>query len=84
MRVHSPVGAEVVGVGHVDEAAPRGDLGIGGNRVLEVAEHDVDLGNQIAEPSADLLVVRGHEMDHALKAHGQLAVGLGRARRQGP
>ena len=46
MRVHRPVCAVVVGVGHVDEAAPRRHLGVGGDGVLEVAEHDVDLGDQ--------------------------------------
>ena len=35
--------AEVVGLGHRDEAAPRRLLGVGGDGVLEVAEHDVDL-----------------------------------------
>ena len=72
-------GAVIVRVGHLDEAAPRRDLGVGGNGVLEVAQHHVDLGDQIAEPSADLLVVRRDEMDHALQPHRQLAVGFGGA-----
>ena len=40
--------AEVVGPGHLDEAAPRRRLGVGGDGVLEVAEHDVDLADQFA------------------------------------
>ena len=43
MRVHRPVGAEVVVARHGDEARARGFLLVGGDRVLEVAEHDVDL-----------------------------------------
>ena len=50
--------AVVVGPGHRDETAPRRRLGVGGNGVLEVAEHDVDLRDQIAAASANLVVVR--------------------------
>ena len=49
MRVHSPVWPKSWRLGHLDEAAPRGHLGVGGDRVLEVAQHHVDLGNEIAK-----------------------------------
>ena len=41
--------AEVVGLGHGDEAAPGRHLGVGGDGVLEVAQHDVDLGDEVLE-----------------------------------
>ena len=39
--------AEIDRLGHGDEAAARGLLGVGRDRVLEVAEHDVDLAQQL-------------------------------------
>ena len=79
MRVHRPVWPKSCALAMAMKPAPRRRLGVGGDRVLEIAEHDVDLRDQLAEPGADLLVVRRHEMDHALEPHRQLAVGLGRA-----
>ena len=55
------------------------DLGVGRDRVLEVAEEHVDLRDQLRDLGADLLDVRRHEMDHPLEPHRQLAVGLRRA-----
>ena len=75
--------AEVELAGHGDEAGA-GLLLLGGrDRVLEVAEHDVDLLDGVLELGADLLVVRRHEVDHALDTHGKLAVGLGSADGEG-
>ncbi len=71
--------AVVEGAGHGDEALPCRDLGVGRDGVLEIAEHDVHLGDQIADAGADLLVVRRDEMHHALQPHGQLAEGGRRA-----
>ncbi len=79
MRVHRPVCA-VVELRHLDEAGARRLLGVGGDRVLQVAEHHVDFADQLRHLGADLLDVRGHEVDHALEAHGKLAR-EGRARR---
>ena len=43
MRVHRPVEPKSVDFRHLDEALARRFLGVGGNGVLEIAEHDVDL-----------------------------------------
>ena len=79
MRVHSPVWPKSCALAMSMKPLPRRRLGVGGDGVLEVAEHDVDLADQVAEPGADLLVVRRHEVDHALEPHGQLPEGLRRA-----
>ena len=42
-----PGRAEVVRARHLDEARARRLLGVGGNRVLQVAEHHVDLADQV-------------------------------------
>ena len=72
-------GAEIGGLGHLDEALASGFLGIGGNRVLQIAENHVHLLGDIRHLGAHLLQVRRHEMDHALKPHRQLAIWCGRA-----
>ena len=69
--------AEVVRLRHGDETPPRSHLGVGGNGILEIAEHGVDLGDQLAKACADLFVVRRHEVDHALEPHRQLPIRLG-------
>ena len=66
-------GRAVVELRHLDEARARRLLGVGGDRVLQVAEHDVDLRDQLRHLGADLLHVRGHEVDHALEPHRQFA-----------
>ena len=71
MRVHRPVEPKSVVARHGDEAGARGLLLVGRDRVLEVAEHDVDLSGDVLDLGADLLVVRRHEMDHALEPHRQ-------------
>ena len=73
MRVHSPVGAEVDRLGHLDEALARRFLGVDRNGVLEIAEHHVDLAHELGHLGAQLLDMRRHEMDHALQPHRQLA-----------
>src|SRR5580658_5212268 len=65
--------AVVVGAAHLDEAAPRRLLGVGRNGVLQIAEHDVDLADEVRNLGAQLLQVRRDEMDHALEPHRQLA-----------
>ena len=77
-----PGGAEIIGLGHLDEAAPRRLLGVGGNGVLEVAEHDVHLADQVRHLLAYLGDVGRHEMDHALEPHRQFAQRRRRADRQ--
>ena len=68
--------------GHVDEAAPRRDLVLDGDGVLEVAEDDVDLAGDLDRAGAHLLHMRRHEMDHPLDARGQVAERGGRADRE--
>ena len=65
--------AEVVRLGHLDEACARRLLGVGRDRVLEIAEHHVDLRDQLRHLGAQLLDLRRHEMDHALELDRQLA-----------
>ena len=67
---------------HGDEALARRRLRFDRDRVLEVAEHDVDLRGQRADLGAQLVDVRRHEMDHALDARGRLAQRSRRADRQ--
>ena len=43
MRVHRPVWPKSWSLRHLDEAGAGGLLRVGGDCVLEVAEHDVDL-----------------------------------------
>ena len=75
--------AEVVLARHGNETRARGFLLVGGNGVLEVAQDDVDLTGDVLDLGADLLVVRRHEMNHALQLHGERAVGLGSADGEG-
>ena len=74
--------AEVVRLRHGDEAGARRLLGVGRNRVLEVAEHHVDLRDQLRHLGAYLLDVRRHEVDHALQLDRQLAQRRRRADRE--
>ena len=46
---------------------------ISGNGVLEIAEHDIDLADHFLARGAELVVLRGDEMDHALEADGERA-----------
>ena len=68
-----PGGAEVDRLGHGDEAFAGGLLGVGRDGVLEIAEHHVDLPDQLRHLGGDLLVVRRHEMNHALELDRKLA-----------
>ena len=65
--------------GHLDGAGAGLDLGVGGDGVFEVGEDDVDLGGHVRRLGADLLVMAGHEMNHALQLDRQLAQRLRRA-----
>ena len=73
MRVHRPVAPKSHRLRHGDEAFARRFLGVGRNGVLEIAEHDVDLADQLRHLGAELLDMRRHEMDHALELDRQLA-----------
>ncbi len=77
-----PGAAEVVRLGHGDEALPRRRLGIDGDGVLEIAEHDVDLADQLRHLLAYLLDMRRHEMDHPLQPDRQVAQRRRRADRE--
>ena len=74
--------AEIVGLRHGDEAGSCRRLGVGGNRVLEIAEHHVDLLNELGHPRAQLFQVRRHEVNHALEPHRQFAQRRRRANRE--
>ena len=67
MRVHNPVRAEIACFRHGDEAGAGRFLGVGGDGVLEIAEHDIDLMNEFRHLRAQLLDVRRHEVNHALE-----------------
>ena len=82
MRVHRPVAPKSQALRHGDEAGARRLLGVGGNGVFEIAEHDVDLRDELRHFGAQLLDVRRHEMDHALEPTGKLAQRRGRADRE--
>ena len=77
-----PGRAEIGRLGHGDEALARGLLGVGGNGVLEIAEHHVDLPDELRNLGGDLFHMRRHEMDHALEPHRQFAQRRGRADRK--
>ena len=74
--------AEVVRLRHLDEARARRLLGVGRDRILEIAEHHVDLSDQLRHLRAQLLDLRRHEMDHALELDRQLAQRRRRADRE--
>ena len=59
--------AELAGLRHGDEAGARRLLGVGRNGIFEIAEHHVDLTDQLRHPGPHFLVMRRHEMDHALE-----------------
>ena len=58
---------------HSDESVTRRLLGIDRNSVFEVAQHDVNLPNQLRHFRPHLFDVRRNEMNHALEPHGQFA-----------
>ena len=65
-----------------DESGARRELGVGRHCVLEIAEHDVDLRDQLGDLGPHLLDMRRHEMDHAFELDRQLAQRRRRADRQ--
>ena len=82
MRVHRPVAPKSVALAMAMKPCARRLLGVGRNGVLEIAEHHVDLPDQLRHLGGDLLDVRRHEMDHALEPDRQLAQRRRRADRQ--
>ena len=71
-RAHKAGRAEVGRLRHRDQAVSGRLLRFDRNRVLEIAEHDVDLADELGRLRAHLFVVRRHEMDHALEPRGKL------------
>jgi hypothetical protein len=65
--------AEIATLGHGDETRACCRFGVGGNGVLEIAEHHVDLMHEFRHPRAHLLDMRRHEMNHALQPQRQVA-----------
>ena len=82
MRVHRPVAPKSLALAMAMKPARAAVLGIGRNRVLEIAEHHVDLRDQLRHLGAYLLDVRRHEMDHALELDRKLAQRRRRADRE--
>ena len=74
--------AEVGRLRHRDQAVPGRLLGVDRNRVLEIAEDDVDLADQLGRLRAHLVIVRRHEMDHALEARRKVEQRAGSPDRQ--
>jgi hypothetical protein len=64
---------------HLDETRARRRLGVDRDRVFKIAEHHVDLPDEVRHLRAHLLDVRRHEMDHALEPHRQFAQRVRRA-----
>ena len=64
--------AEVGRLRHRDQAVPGRELGFDRNRVLEIAEDDVDLADEFGRLGAHLFIVRRYEMNHALEPRGKL------------
>ncbi len=75
--------AEIILPRHGDEAEAGRELGVRGDRVLEVSQDDVHLRDQIRHLGADLLDVGRHEMDHPLQPDGKLTKRLRRADGEG-
>ena len=75
--------AEIATLGHGDEAISCGRFGVRRNRVLQIAEHHVDLMHQLGHPRAHFLDMRRHEMDHALELERQFAQRRRRPDREG-
>ena len=63
--------AHVQASGHVDEAAARRILRIGGNRVLQIAEQHVHPADEIGKLAPHLLILGREEMDHPFGTHRQ-------------
>ncbi len=77
-----PRRAKIARTGHRDETFTRVRLRLDRNRILEIAQHDVDLGRQFSGLGANSFVVRRHEMDHALQPRRQFDERTRRADRQ--
>ena len=83
MRVHSPVSPKSVALAMAMKpcrAATLASEGIASSRLPSTTS---TWETRSFSTAADLFVVRGHEMDHALELDRQLAVGLGRADGEG-
>ncbi len=63
--------AEIVCLAQFDEPGPRRLLGIGRNGILQVAQHHIDVLDQIGHLGPHFLDMRRHKMDHPLKSHRQ-------------
>src|SRR5271163_2054206 len=75
--------AKVDGASHRDEALARRRFRLDGDRILEIAEDDVDVSCQVADLGAHLFDMRGNEMDHPLNARRQVSVRRRRADGEG-
>ena len=64
--------AEVDRLRHRDQAVSGRLLRVDRNRILEIAEDDVDLADKLGRFRAHLFIVRRYEMNHALEPRGKL------------
>ncbi len=74
--------AVVATLRHGYEAASRSLLGVGRDRILQVAEHHVDLMHQFRHFGADLLDMRRDKVDHPLEPQRQVTHRRWRADRE--
>ena len=73
MRVHNPVSPKSQAFAMAMKPDARGFLGVGGDGVLEIAEHHVDLSDQLRHFGAHFLDMRRHEVNHAFEPQRQFA-----------
>ena len=82
MRVHNPVVPKSLSRAMAMKPSRAACFGVGRNGVFEIAEHDVDFGNELRHLRAQLFEMRRHEMDHALEPDRQFAQRSGRTDRK--
>jgi len=75
-------GAEVAGSRHGDKAGAGRFFGVNWNGVFEIAEDDVDLGDELGHFAANLFDMRRNEMDHPLQPQRQFTQRRRRADRK--
>ena len=75
-------GAELAGPRHGDKAGAGRFFGVNWNGVFEIAEDDVDLGDELGHFAADLFDMRRNKMDHSLQPQRQFTQRRRRADRK--
>ena len=83
MRVHSPVWPKSCAFAMAMKPRRAAFLASAGMASSRLPSTTSTWRDQLAQTGADLLVVRRHEVDHALEPHRELPVGLRRADGEG-